>query len=433
MPESVSRRPRLGAFSVRVLFSGLIGLLCLSASTEARSDQPPHFELRNGDRVVFLGDTLIERDQRYGYLETLLTIANPDKDLVFRNLGWSGDTVGGVSRAGFGRPEAGFEQLQQQLAAVKPTMVLVGYGMADSFAGEMGLPGFEQGLNRLLNVIDSMKARVVLLSPIAHADLGRPLPDPAVHNRALKYCSDVIHKVAVDRNSGFVDLFDFFENRYARGREYRLSLTTDGIHLSAAGYHAAASRIGELFGYNHALPGCLVRLGHDGKVIVQERARPSQVATTPRGLRFELIDDLLPMPSFTESRTSGGENGSARIVSIQGLMPGKYELKIDGTGVATADAAGWHQGVALWRSPEFQQADLLRAAINRKNELFFHRWRPQNNTYLFGFRKHEQGNNAVEIPQFDPLVAEQEKIIARLKKPIAHVYELSRMEREVGL
>jgi hypothetical protein len=39
-------------------------------------------------------------------------------------------------------------------------------------------------------------------------------------------------------------------------------------------------------------------------------------------------------------------------------------------------------------------------AINEK-PLFFHRWRPANWTYLFGFRKHEQGRNAVEIPRFD--------------------------------
>ncbi|ADG66512.1 hypothetical protein Plim_0665 [Planctopirus limnophila DSM 3776] len=54
----------------------------------------------------------------------------------------------------------------------------------------------------------------------------------------------------------------------------------------------------------------------------------------------------------------------------------------------------------------------LRKAIVAKNTLFFHRWRPQNITYLTGFRKHEQGNNAVEIAQFDPLVDEAEKAIA---------------------
>ena len=48
-------------------------------------------------------------------------------------------------------------------------------------------------------------------------------------------------------------------------------------------------------------------------------------------------------------------------------------------------------------------ADLRRLVVE-KNRLFFHRWRPANETYIFLFRKHEQGNNAVEIPQFDPLV-----------------------------
>ncbi len=56
----------------------------------------------------------------------------------------------------------------------------------------------------------------------------------------------------------------------------------------------------------------------------------------------------------------------------------------------------------------------LRKLIHKKNELFFHRWRPQNETYLHGFRKHEQGQNAVEIPQFDPLVEEKDKAIAKL-------------------
>jgi hypothetical protein len=60
----------------------------------------------------------------------------------------------------------------------------------------------------------------------------------------------------------------------------------------------------------------------------------------------------------------------------------------------------------------------LRAKIVEKNRLFFYRWRPQNQTYLFGFRKHEQGQNAKEVAQFDPLVAAAEKEIAELKKAV---------------
>ena len=53
----------------------------------------------------------------------------------------------------------------------------------------------------------------------------------------------------------------------------------------------------------------------------------------------------------------------------------------------------------------------LRADIIEKDRLFFHRWRPANETYLFLFRKHEQGQNAKEIPMYDPLIAAQEKRI----------------------
>jgi len=57
--------------------------------------------------------------------------------------------------------------------------------------------------------------------------------------------------------------------------------------------------------------------------------------------------------------------------------------------------------------------------------LFFNRWRPANDTYLFGFRKHEQGNNAVEIPKFDPLIEEKEKEIWKLSVPVKRSYKLA--------
>jgi hypothetical protein len=57
----------------------------------------------------------------------------------------------------------------------------------------------------------------------------------------------------------------------------------------------------------------------------------------------------------------------------------------------------------------------LRGEIVAKNVHYFNRYRPQNETYLFGFRKHEQGQNAREVPLFDDLVKEAEKRIARAK------------------
>jgi glucose/arabinose dehydrogenase len=61
------------------------------------------------------------------------------------------------------------------------------------------------------------------------------------------------------------------------------------------------------------------------------------------------------------------------------------------------------------------QTEALRQVILRKNEWWFHRSRPANMAYVFGFRKHEQGQNAGEIPQFDSLILEEERRIAQLR------------------
>lgn len=55
----------------------------------------------------------------------------------------------------------------------------------------------------------------------------------------------------------------------------------------------------------------------------------------------------------------------------------------------------------------------LRTAVASKNEWFFHRYRPQNETYLFLFRKHEQGNNAVEVEQMEQFVRDGEAKITQ--------------------
>ena len=65
------------------------------------------------------------------------------------------------------------------------------------------------------------------------------------------------------------------------------------------------------------------------------------------------------------------------------------------------------------------EQERLRQAIVAKNELFFHRHRPQNETYLRGFRKHEQGNNAGEIYAFEPLAAEKDREIFQLREAVA--------------
>ncbi|MDA1016972.1 MAG: nodulin-26, partial [Planctomycetota bacterium] len=73
-------------------FTSMSLLLATAISGLAHESRAEGFSFRAGDRVVLLGGTFIEREQRYGHLELELTIASGGK-ATFRNLGWSGGTA----------------------------------------------------------------------------------------------------------------------------------------------------------------------------------------------------------------------------------------------------------------------------------------------------------------------------------------------------
>lgn len=383
----------------------LLALFCIL--TPVSIFAADRFELVDGDRVVFLGSTLIEREQRYGYWETLLTIRYPQCRIQFRNLGWSGDTVFGDARAGFGSTADGFRHLKEHVLALRPTVIVLGYGLNESFAGEPGLPYFLDGLRVLLDTLTPTKARMVLLSPVRHENLGPPLPDPTAHNKNLRLYSDALRKVAEQRGGLFVDLYDLLEDGTKASPP--APLTDNGIHLTAYGYWKTGAAL------EHGLGLAPLQWRYEGKA--EEKGRSITFTTTRK--------TLPPPPPPADRPTGATLSGDLSLVCVRGLGPGRYRMTVDGHPVAVGTADEWDAGVKLTRGPEMNQVEQLRQAIIQKNLLYFHRWRPQNETYLFGFRKDEQGHNAREIPQFDPLVAKLEEEIARWSIPVSHTYELT--------
>ncbi len=402
-----------------------LSLVAFVAISPARAADPPKLELKDGDRIVYLGNTFAERDQSYGYLETLLTIGHPDISFTFRNLGWSGDTVWGDARARFGTRADGFAHLKEHVLALKPTVILVAYGMNESFARQEGLKPFEEGLNTLLNTLGETKARIALISPMPLENLGPPLPEPSSHNLELGRYIDVMNSVARRRNLPFIDLRrSLLEARKLSKPSVLPNLTDDGLHPTEFGY-AILDMLLE--------PDLFVSRRSSRRIfsVTEAKAKEgweiSNLVDDGKVLKFDAIAEMLPSPRSSDGKLKPHPGGTY-ISFIHGLKSGKYRLKIDGHEIQRFDVDAERTLVVVNSGPEADQVEKLLAVINAKNELYFHRWRPQNETYLFGFRKHEQGNNSVEIPQFDPLIAEKEAEIARLKKPVKHTYELIREE-----
>jgi lysophospholipase L1-like esterase len=384
------------------LSASLCGLAVLAAPVFAAEP----FELKDGDRVVLVGGTLIEREQRYGYWEAALTSRYPDKNITFRNLGWSGDNVWGDARASFGTRADGFKALIDHVLALKPTVIILAYGGNESFDGPAGLPQFKDGLNILLDALAPAKARIVLLAPLRQEDLGRPLPDPTAENKNLHLYTDVLRETAKKRNVTFADL-----NSYLGDGPKAAPLTDDGLHLTGAGYWRSAFALEQALG----LPE------RRWSVEIGKKTIGEGVHIGPAGFTDTMLP-LAPPPEDEPARSTP----VARVLRDLDLEPGRYTITIDKQAVATTTAEGWAKGVTLTHGPEYDQAEALRQAIVAKNRLYFYRWRPANETYLFGFRKQEQGQNAIEIPKFDPLIIEKEKEIAKLRVPVAHIYEIMR-------
>jgi len=357
--------------------------LCVATPILASAHAEEAFSLRDGDRVVLIGSTLIEREQRYGYWETALTRRYPHKSIIFRNLGWSGDTVFGDARAGFGTQADGFRHLKDHVLALKPTVLIIGYGTNESFEGPKGLPRFVKGLETLLDTFAPTKARMVLLSPLKQENLGPPLPDPTQNNKNLRLYADAIRDVAKRRGHRFLDLYELLSKE-------QHPLTDNGIHLTPWGYWRSALVLEQALGLPEAGPRT-------------QWARITRTVGNPR--QIQVTVEVLPPPPPPQEGAPADFCCSALLSDD----PRQNSLSLD---------------------PDLAQAEQLRQAIVQKNRLYFYRWRPENETYLFGFRKHEQGQNAREIPQFDPLIAAKEQEIAKLCVPVPHTYALKEEKKK---
>ncbi|MBI4661796.1 MAG: hypothetical protein HY735_23485 [Verrucomicrobia bacterium] len=401
---------------------------------EAASQVPPLFEFFDGDRVVLLGDALIEREQLYGYVETRLLARYPKRKIVFRNLGWSADNPAGQSRVSFDwhKPEEEWtEQLLAQIAAVKPTVAILGYGMASSFDGEEGLGKFKADLAKLIERIQRLSRekpiRFVLLGPIRHEELPAPLPNPTQHNRLLALYAKAIQETAEAGRHRFISLFELLED--GTKTDPPVPLTDNGIHLNAIGYWRLAEIIEMGLGWNPTT----WRLGitKDGKL--RRGSNLIQVEELEKkddSVRFKAAADFLEVCLPPGDDSVIPRRTPPNLLQFAGLKPGTYVLKIDGHALAGLDHTEWAKAQRISGGPPQSRTEQLRQTVIKKNELFFHRWRPQNQTYLFGFRKNEQGQNAREIPMFDPLIEELEDKIAELVKPLQHTFELVRLENQ---
>lgn len=375
----------------------------------------PGFELQTGDRVVFLGNSLFENDTEFGYIEYALSTRWPNRGLTFRNFGWSGDTVFAEARGYYTNPPGPYELLIRQIKEERPSVVFVAYGAIESEAGEAGVRDFKKGLNQLLDSIQDMGARAVLLSP-----LPALIPDSTAQwvqkNKNLTLYSTVLSETAAERDLLFVDIMTPYKEIQGL-----YPISDDGVRLNEVGYFHLASVLEQGLG----LPprDWKINIGLSDKEVQANVPAGILEADAKKGaLRFMVKDEMLPFP-FPSSTVKYGENG--RKLKITGLKKGFYTLSVDGTELTTASSGRWEEGVEIRQGPAFTLAEQLSELIVKKNELFFQKYRPPNRTYLLGFRSYEQGKHVRELEDLGLIINWLEGQIKAFQIPGSMVYSLT--------
>ncbi|OYW13204.1 MAG: hypothetical protein B7Z55_17220, partial [Planctomycetales bacterium 12-60-4] len=223
----------------------------VSAADTVKDESRPRSELLDGDRVVMLGGTFIEREGQFGYIETALTAAYPDRNITFRNLGWSGDTVWAESRGIFDPPAAGYQRMIDLVKELKPTVVLLAYGQNEAFAGEAGLEAFVKQYEKLCDDLSPTGARYLFLNPmtIPQYVLSKP-QELAINDRLSKY-KEAIQQLGAKRGH-VIDLNQHGAENWPihvfdRGIIRNLF---QGMHLNESGYQFPVAAIAKDVGFD---------------------------------------------------------------------------------------------------------------------------------------------------------------------------------------
>ena len=211
--------------SLRLLV--VCSLACLFL--DPTSAQSPKLSINSGDHIVYIGNTMADRMQHHGWLETYIHALHPQHNLTFRNLGFPGDELNTRPRSkDFGSPD-------QWLTKCEADIVFCFFGYNEALRGENELDKFSSDLR---NLIDQMRSsqyngqsapQLVFISPIAHENLYSPhLPDGSENNAKLAKYTQAMQDVCKEKHVAFVDVFTPSKQLYVNTKS---PLTMNGIHL----------------------------------------------------------------------------------------------------------------------------------------------------------------------------------------------------------
>ncbi len=363
-----------------------LAILALALISSAEAFAQNDFYLKDGDRVVFYGDSITDQRLYTTFVETFVLTRFPDREIDFIHSGWGGDRVTG---GGGGPIEV---RLKRDVIQFKPTVVTIMLGMNDgryrAFDEEVFktyTTGYEKMVQMLKEALPNL--RMTLLEPSPYDDVTRAPGFEGGYNAVLVRFGQYVRELAQQRELGVADLntkvVAALEKAKAADEKLAQKLVPDRVHPAAAGHLLMA---GELLKAWNA-PSLVTSVEIDGATARVVSAQNTIVTEMKGGpsISWTQSDEALPMPldlkdpvfSLALQSSDFVQSLDRQILKVTGLTASNYLLKIDDSEVGSLTREALAEGVnlALMPTPMVKQAASVHALTLKHNNMHFIRWR----------------------------------------------------------
>lgn len=213
-----------------------VAMTLFAAPTAARAAAP----LKQGERIVFLGDSITQAGAAPGGYVALV------KEAIAKRLPDAGVEVIGAGISGNKVPDLE-KRLQRDVLDKRPSVVVIYIGINDVWhsLNNRGTPKDEYaaGLRRLIGKIQAAGARVVLCTPSV---IGEKTDGSNQLDKMLEEYCQLSREAAKETQAQLLDLHEAFAGylkQHNGDNAEKGVLTSDGVHLSAAGNRFVAEQM----------------------------------------------------------------------------------------------------------------------------------------------------------------------------------------------
>jgi len=431
---------RLGAQRLRFSALALFSAILAPASRGADGGSPAPFYLRDGDRVVFYGDSITEQTfwgvgAYADFTETYVLTRFPKLKVDFTNSGWGGDAV---SWSGGGQVD---KRVERDIVAHRPTVVTIMLGMNDGKyqAFDPALfKAYRDGYRRIVGTLsrELPGVRLTLIEPSPYDDITRPALFEGGYNAVLLRYSEFVRGLAAGLGQNVADfntpVVGVLRRAELADPALAQRIINDRIHPGPGAHLVMAEAL--LRSWN--APSLVAEVGIDAAtgLASAQRARVSNLKVGS-SITWSQIDESLPMPAdlsdpavaLAVANSDFFDALDREPLRVTGLAAPSYALKIDGTpiGVFTREELDSGINLARFPTPMATQAAAVQKLTARRNHFRFVGWH-----WIEVVLGQQDSTDAIQraVPALLRAVdAEETEIVGQQRaaaQPVPHAFEL---------